>query len=191
METALYLLALIGIIGAFDTVLYHEVLGRLPARGVNVRGELLIHAGRDFLYVVLFCSLPWVEWRGAWTVVLMAVFASEIALTFWDFMIEKRARREFGDVLPGERVTHNAMGIIYGGMLTLLAPTLLAWLDSPTALVFGAAPVPELLRYTLTAMGIGIFLSGARDLYAALGLPHGGWPWVASPARSRAEVLAR
>jgi hypothetical protein len=32
-------------------------------------------------------------------------------------------------------------------------------------------------------MGIGVCLSGVRDLYAALDLPGGGWPWtVVDPA---------
>ncbi len=26
-------------------------------------------------------------------------------------------------------------------------------------------------------MAVGVFLSGIRDLYAALGLPGGAWPW--------------
>lgn len=26
-------------------------------------------------------------------------------------------------------------------------------------------------------MAAGVFLSGVRDLYAALGMPHGAWPW--------------
>lgn len=34
-----------------------------------------------------------------------------------------------------------------------------------------------MLRWILLAMAIGGFLSGLRDLYAAFGLPHGGWPW--------------
>jgi hypothetical protein len=25
----------------------------------------------------------------------------------------------------------------------------------------------------------GVFASGLRDLYAALALPHGSWPWTA------------
>jgi hypothetical protein len=35
----------------------------------------------------------------------------------------------------------------------------------------------SLLDWALLVMAQGVFLSGARDLYAALGLPGGGWPW--------------
>ena len=30
----------------------------------------------------------------------------------------------------------------------------------------------------IVGMAVGVFISGARDLYAAAGLPHGAWPWT-------------
>ena len=177
MMTALWLLAIQGAIGAFDTLYFHEYRARLPARWRQTHVELKIHAVRDFLYAVLFSSLPFVAWWGAWTWVLAAILAAEIALTFTDFAIEPAARRGFGDVLPGERVTHSVMGIIYGGMLAHLVPELLAWSRMPTGFAASDAPLPEVLRWTLLAMGAGVLLSGIRDLSAAFGLPLGGWPW--------------
>ena len=50
MTVALWLLALQGAIGAFDTLYYHEWRARLPARGRRAAPELKLHAGRDFLY---------------------------------------------------------------------------------------------------------------------------------------------
>jgi hypothetical protein len=85
-----------------------------------------------------------------------------------------------GGVYPGERVTHAVMGIIYGAMLANLAPTLLAWWREPTALAATAGDAPRLLTWVLTFMSAGVTLSGARDLYAALALPGGAWPWRTS-----------
>jgi hypothetical protein len=34
-----------------------------------------LHAARDFLYGVLFGTLPWWDWKGAWTAVLAGVIA--------------------------------------------------------------------------------------------------------------------
>jgi hypothetical protein len=126
---------------------------------------------------LLFGTLPWFEWRGRFTAVLCAVFAAEIVLTMWDFVVEIRVRRSFGDVYAGERVTHAAMGIIYGSMLACLVPTLLAWWKLPTGLVASPAPVADALRWALSLMAAGVFASGLRDLYAACALPGGGWPW--------------
>lgn len=181
MTTALWLLALQGVIGAFDTLYYHEWRARLPARGRQAASELRLHAGRDFLYAVLFGTLPLLAWQGLWVLALAVVLLAEIVLTLWDFVAEIAVRKEMGDVYAGERVTHAVMGILYGGMAAYLIPTLFTWWSFPTALAVAPPEIPELLRWSLIVMAIGVFLSGARDLYAALGLPHGNWPWTRPP----------
>lgn len=177
MTVALWLLGVQGVIGAFDTLYYHEWRARLPARGAQAAAELRIHAARDFLYALLFATLPWIAWQGWWTLVLAAVFVAEIMLTLTDFVVEIAVRKPLGDVYAGERVTHAVMGIIYGGMLAWLAPELIEWWSRPTALAAHAPAVPQLLRWALAVMAGGVFLSGMRDLYAASGLPGGSWPW--------------
>lgn len=177
MIVALWLLAIQGVIGAFDTIYYHEWRARLPARGRLAASELKLHAARDFFYGVLFSTLPWLAWQGAWVVVLVAVFVAEIVLTLTDFVVEMTVRKELGDVYAGERVTHAIMGILYGAMIANLLPQLTAWWMRPTALAVEWAPVPPALSGSLILMAAGVTLSGLRDLYAALDLPHGGWPW--------------
>src|SRR5262245_25509517 len=166
MTTALWLLAIQGIIGAFDTLYYHEWRARLAAGGSGTAPELKLHAARDFLYAALFGALPWLEWQGLWAVILAAVLLTEIILTLADFVVERRVRKPLGDVYGGERVTHAVMGIIYGAMLANLLPALWRWLLLPTALVPTEAGTLEPLQLILTVMAFGIFLSGARDLYA-------------------------
>ena len=178
MNVALWLLAFQGAIGAFDTLYYHEWRARLPARGAEAAPELALHAARDFLYGVLFCTLPGIQWKGSWALVLTSVLVAEIVLTLWDFVIEIRVRRNLGDVYAGERVTHAVMGILYGAMVGYLVPVLLHWWSLPSALTAGPAPVPAPLRGVLLLMGVGVVLSGLRDLYAACGMPKGGWPWA-------------
>jgi len=178
MRTALYLLGVQGIIGAFDTLFYHEWKARLPARGRRAAPELFLHAARDFFYGILFFTLPWLAWKGAWTNALLGVIVAEIILTLWDFVIEIAVRKDLGDVYAGERVTHAIMGIMYGAMLASLAPTLATWWGSPTNLSIEPVMISEWHRILLTAMGAGVVLSGLRDFYAALGLPGSGWPWA-------------
>jgi hypothetical protein len=180
MKIALYLLGFQGLIGAFDTLFYHEWKARLPARGRRAAPELLLHAARDFFYGVLFCTLPWIAWKGTWTIVLLGVITAEIILTLWDFIVEISVRRDLGDVYAGERVTHAVMGIMYGAMLASLAPTLGSWLGSLSGLAIEPAMIPGWMRIILSAMGVGVVGSGLRDLYAALGLRGGGWPWGAA-----------
>src|ERR687887_337649 len=72
MTAALCLLAVQGVIGAFDTLYYHEWRARLPARGRHAASELKLHAARDFFYGVLFATLSWIAWQGAWVLLLVA-----------------------------------------------------------------------------------------------------------------------
>jgi hypothetical protein len=187
MTVALWLLAIQGAIGAFDTLYYHEWRARLPARGRAAASELKLHAARDVFYWVLFSTLPWFAWQGAWLLVLTAVLIAEILLTLTDFVVEITVRKPFGDVYAGERVTHAVMGILYGAMVAKLIPAMLVWWPLPTGLVFEPAAVPPLLRVSLTVMGGGVLLSGLRDLYAALDLPHASWPWPREPGREGAR----
>lgn len=182
MSTALWLLAIQGALGALDTIYYHEWRARLPAGLPGTRPELLLHASRDFLYALLFGSLPWMAWRGAWAVVLGLVISTEIVITLADFVVEDRVRQPLGGVFPGERCMHTVMAILYGAVLAHLAPALLEAWRLPTALALEPVAVPEALRVALGLMAAGVFWSGLRDLYAALGLPGGHWPWpVAAP----------
>ena len=177
MTVALWLLAIQGLIGAFDTLYYHEWRARLPAWGAQSASELKLHAARDAFYGVLFGTLPWLAWHGGWVLLLLAVLVAEIVLTLTDFVVEITVRKPMGDVYAGERVTHAIMGILYGAMIAWLLPELLRWWSLPTALAVSPPAISPLLRGTLLVMAAGVLLSGLRDLYAAYELPNGSWPW--------------
>ena len=185
MTTALWLLAFQGALGAFDTLYYHEWRARLPAGGASTRDELRLHAARSLIYAVVFGTLPFLAWRGAWGLVLAALLAAEIVITLRDFVVEDRVRRPLGGVYAGERVTHALMGIIYGAFLAFLFPTLRGWWLAPTSLAPSSDEAPTALRWALALMCAGVFLSGVRDLSAALGLPRSAWPW---PSRGASEA---
>ena len=127
MKLALYLLAALAFLGAFDTLYYHEWRARLPALGAQARSELRLHALRDFVYALLFAALPWLAWQGWYVVILGALLLTEIVLTLWDFVVEDWVRKPLGGVYAGERVMHGVMGIVYGAMLASVVPTLRTW----------------------------------------------------------------
>jgi phosphatidylglycerophosphate synthase len=177
MEKVLWLLGLLGALGAFDTLYYHEYRGQLPARLPGVRPELRLHSVRDFIYVVVFGSLAWLAWQGPWAAVFALLLAAEIIITIADFIVEDRVRKPLGGLYPGERATHALMGIVYGMMLANLIPNLLQWWTRPAGLVLSPPDAPLPLRLAITAMALGILGSGVRDLCAVLGLPRASWPW--------------
>lgn len=183
MAEVLWLLALLGVLGGFDTVYFHEIRGQLPARLPGLRPELKLHAGRSFIYVAVFGTLPWLSWRGWWAAVLATLLLCEIAITLSDFIVEDQVRKPMGGLLPGERTTHTIMAIVYGAMLANLVPELWRWWGLGTGLVVDPAPVPMWLRLGLSALAVGTLASASRDAYAVLGFPSplARWPWRARP----------
>lgn len=159
METALILLAVQGALGAWDTLYYHEYRLRLPSQPHAGR-ELALHATRDFLYAILFCTIGWVAWNGALAWLFVALLAAEILITLWDFLEEDRTRK----LPPGERVGHAVMGIVYGVFLATLLPEVWRWTTHHTGFTrTDHGP----LAWLLTLMGAGVLLSGLRDLAAS------------------------
>ena len=77
MTTALYFLLLLGALGAFDTLYYHEWVLRLASTS-TAAGELRLHALRDFAYAIVFASLAWVTWNGVYVWPLAGILAFEI-----------------------------------------------------------------------------------------------------------------
>ena len=147
------------LLGAFDTLYYHEYKLRLAHDGATST-ELRLHATRDFAYALVIGSLGFATWLGAWAYVLFAILAAEIVITLWDFIEEDKIRK----LPPGERAMHAIMGIVYGAFLAYLLPELLRWRAEPTG--FGAA-YHGFPAWVLALVATGVFLSGIRDLVAS------------------------
>ncbi len=159
MEIAIWILMVQALLGAFDTLYYHEYKLRL-ASGEHTAVELRLHALRDFLYTAIIGSLAWVTWHGAWAYLLLFFLLAEIGITLWDFVEEDRVR-----VLPpGERIMHSIMGIVYGAFLAYLVPQILIWRTLPTGFGTSYHGFPG---WVLSLVAVGVFLSGVRDLAAS------------------------
>jgi len=175
---ALRLLVLLALLGAFDTLYYHEWRARLPALGLTARDELRLHALRDFVYAILFATIPWIAWQGFYVFALAALLLIEIILTLWDFVVEDWIRKPLGGVYPGERVMHAIMGIVYGAALASLIPTMHQWWFLPARLAIVAPPPSLILGAILTLMAAGVLLSGIRDRRAPTGMRGSAWRWT-------------
>lgn len=174
MTAVLWLLCAQGVIGAFDTLYYHEYRARLVAVPA-ARTELTLHALRDFIYTAIFATLPFFAWRGALAVVLFVLVAAEIGITVADFIVEDTARRGIGGVYPGERASHTAMALIYGAALAHWLPAMWQWSHEATGLARVDYDVPSWLGFVMLLMAGGVFASGVRDM---LSVTKGiAWPW--------------
>ena len=166
MNTTLCFLVLLGALGAFDTLYYHEWRLRLASTPAAV-SELRLHSVRDFAYTIVFGTLAWTTWNGWWVWPLAAILLFEVWATLADFLEEDRTRK-----LPaGERVMHAIMGIIYGVFLAELYPHAASWAKLDSA--FGAADYGA-ISWILTLYAVGVFTSGLRDLAASRKLARAG-----------------
>ncbi len=164
MTSVLVLLLVNAVLGAFDTLWYHEYRARLASKIVTTAPELRLHVARDLVYVGLYGVLAWWQPTGLLRPIVAVALVTEIVITMTDFVIEDRDRPAIGGMQPGERVLHSTMAIVYGAMLTFLVPELLAgnWSWSLPA----THDAPAGLSIAATVAAVGIALSAARDWVA-------------------------
>lgn len=167
MTSVLSLLVANAVLGAWDTLWYHEFRARLTARVEFTRTELRLHAARDAVYVVLYGGLAWWRPTGLVVGVVGLLLIAEIVITLADFVVEDRDRPAIGGIAPGERVLHSLMAIVYGMMLVRLLPVLAAGLSETSGVVRHDVAWP--LSLAATAAAVGIALSGTRDMAAISG----------------------
>jgi len=153
------LIAIQVVMGVFDTFYHHEFTERLAWRP-SQRGELKLHALRNWLYALLFLVLGSFEVHGIWAMLVVAVLAAEVVITLMDFIEEDLSRK----LPPSERINHTLLAINYGAILVLLLPVLLGWAMQPTGLVLAAHGVLSLIA---VAAAVGAGLCGLRDFSAA------------------------
>lgn len=162
MNVAIWILLVQAVLGAFDTLYYHEYKLKL-AHGDHTKVELRLHALRDICYAIIIGTLGYFTWNGALAYVLFAILVAEIVITLWDFVEEDKVRS-----LPGgERCMHAIMGIVYGAFLAYLLPEMWLWSQKPTGWGLSYHGIPA---WILLGLAAGVFLSGVRDLMASLGI---------------------
>ncbi|MEX5611663.1 TIGR01777 family protein, partial [Pseudomonas protegens] len=166
LQWAIALLLAQGVLGALDTLYHHELTVALPQRH-SARKELSIHALRSCFYGVLFMGIAHLAFQGIWALVIALLFALEIGLTLWDFVVEDRSRK-----LPAiERIMHTVLAINAGAFFALYGLQLLEWSRLPSAL----NPIDLGWQgWALSLFAVGVTASGIRDGLAALRLQRQG-----------------
>jgi uncharacterized protein (TIGR01777 family) len=182
MTTALILLALQGVLGAFDNVWNHEWHERLPSRP-GARRELILHAARGALYAPVFLGFGWLKLGGLYGWAFIAILAVELGITLADFVEEDRTRKLSGL----ERMTHTVLTLNYGGFLALAAPALIAAALQPTDI---ALVDRGWIGWLMTFYAAGSFGFAMREALAArrLGRMSAAAP-IAAPALASGRTV--
>ena len=165
MENAAFiLLAVQGLMGAWDNFWNHEFKVGLPRRP-EARRELWLHATRALLYAPVFLVFAWLQLQGWFALAFAALLCVEIVITLLDFVEEDRSR-----TLPAnERILHTLLAINYGAFLTVLAPSLVdAMRTSSEVAIVGRGA----WSWLFTLYAAGTLMWGIRDALAARRMGH-------------------
>jgi uncharacterized protein (TIGR01777 family) len=154
------------ILGAFDTLYHHELRAALPQQP-SAALELQIHAGRSFVYALVFAGLAWLAWGGVWLLPLAAMLLTEVVLTLWDFLVEDRSRI----LPPAERVLHTIMALNGGAAFALLCLFAPIWWRLPSRLQFITHGWQSIVLSVFTT---GVVVSAVRDASAGSALHRRG-----------------
>jgi hypothetical protein len=157
VNTAIWLLFVQALLGAFDTLYYHEYRLRLP-HAHGTRTELRLHASRDFAYATIIGSLGFLTWNGLLAWALCALLLAEIGITIWDFIEE--------DPPAAWRRTRDACsdGNCVRGLPRVSHPRDPALERQPHRI---RSQLPRFPAFVLSGLAMGVFLSGVRDLLAS------------------------
>jgi len=184
VQTATYLLFLLGCLGAADIALFHSVAHGIRSHAESV-GELVTHSLRGPTYAFLFLVIPNFTLHGWFAWGLLAVFVVDVAISIWDFSLEQKSRRFLGGLPGGEYVLHMLMAMVFGAFVTACIYDPRVGLAEPTQLAYAPAAVPVVLRLMLLVMAGLVLLSGIEDALAVLRLrgvaPRAALPPAISP----------
>jgi hypothetical protein len=165
VAAATWILFCLGLLGAADILLYHTIahgIRKLP----DCRRELLPHALRGPTYALLFVLLPNFSLHGAWYWALVSLLAFDVAISVWDFAVERGCRARLGGLPTGEYVLHAVMAMLFGALVAVVWIATQAWPQLPTGIVYAPAAVPDMLRRLLGLMALAVLVSGLQDVWA-------------------------
>jgi len=171
MASASWLLLVIGWLGALDIYAYHTRAQRIRELP-SARTELVAHCLRGPTYAALFLLIPNFALHGAAFSGLLALLVFDVAISIFDFAVERESRKPVGGLPTGEYILHCVIAGLFGAFCVCVFDAGRGWLELPTAIVFAPA-VPDPIRWLMALMSIGVAVSGAQDGLAALRLGRG------------------
>lgn len=162
MEAAFYLLLLIGHLGVFDVIYFHNFKCRLHEQEY-ARSEVRVHTLRHLIYALQFFYVANFKFTGKAIFFLCFLLLMDIMIAFWDLWIEDNVRKSLGKLPKGEYFMHVVLSLLVGSYLTFLGQELYANYFQPTQFLFEPPNVPVLFVYYMNLMGMGAILAFSYD----------------------------
>ncbi len=166
MVIATYLLFVLGCLGAADILLFHSVAHGIRSHP-DSRWELVTHSLRGPTYAALFLLIPNFVMQGLAAWLLPGLLVIDLAISVWDFVLERASRQFLGGLPTGEYLLHMVMAILFGALAAMVSSESLSQVFRPLRFSYEPAAVPDLLRLAMALMAFLVLISGLQDAVAA------------------------
>jgi hypothetical protein len=157
------LLAVIGLLGAFDIFYFHHHVCGLTRRP-EARVEAWIHVARGVVYALQLALVPAFRFGGAAYAAFVALFIVDILIAVADVVVEPDARRALGGLPRGEYLAHVVLSVLVGIYLCLVWRDSRGWSALPTAITYAPIAAAWPLRALLWLMAAGCTLMTVADV---------------------------
>jgi hypothetical protein len=169
MAIASCLLFVLGCLGAADIFLFHSVAHGIRSHP-DSRWELVTHSLRGPTYGALFLLVPNFVMQGFFAWLLPFLLAVDVAISVWDFVLERASRQFLGGLPTGEYVLHMVMAMVFGALAAVVGGESISRAFGPPRFSYEPEAAPDLLRLVMAAMAVLVLVSGLQDAAAALRL---------------------
>jgi len=178
MESAFYLILVVGHLGVFDVLYFHQYRCRLQERPECQR-EVFWHTVRHAVYGSQFLIIANLRFHGAALALLALVYLADVVVAWSDVLEETKSRRNQGGLPSGEYFMHIVLSLLIGCYFILVGQAV--WADRllPTAIVVDPPRVPFILRAYMTFMGVCAFGAFTVDSFR----------WLNFRKRSRLTIV--
>jgi uncharacterized protein YndB with AHSA1/START domain len=163
VETALWLLLVIGHIGLLDVVVYHGIRAAVPLRASS-QFESRVHAVRHVVYGLQFLWIANIALHGLALLWLLPLYIADMGAAWFDVWIEQDSRKDAGGLERGEYLLHIVLSFLVGMYFLALILGLIPWWSLPTAVVW-QSPVNVWVQGYMSLMGVTAVLLGAWGLW--------------------------
>jgi len=153
METAFYILLIIGHLGLFDVLYYHNYKCNLHELE-HARTEVVIHTARHLIYALQFLYIANFRAYGIWIWLPIFIYLLDIIIALMDIWVEPEARKPQGGLPRGEYFMHIVLSMLVGMYLILVLQQLYLDFELPTNFKYSPPHVPKVLTFYMTIMGM-------------------------------------
>jgi hypothetical protein len=164
MEAPFYFLLVIGHLGLFDVLYFHQYKCSLMKR-IESRLEVKIHLMRHVVYALQFLYVANFRASGSMVFLVLLLYICDFVVAMSDVWIEPESRKSQGGLPRGEYLMHILLTFLVGMYFMLILQNLWNNFHSSSEIALVSPNVPHILILYMNAMCLGTVVFFLKDLF--------------------------